>query len=159
MKWFSGITSLNELRKQYKDLTKKHHPDRGGAEQDMKEINAEYEELSQTLQFQNTTDSNEDQEWIFKEDGYREVLNYLLNIPDLEVELIGSWLWVDGNTFKHKKDLKKAGLFWASKKKKWYWRPPEQRKKRRGKPQSMKKIRNKYGSNVIKQAEKTLAIS
>ena len=39
MKWFQGITTLKELRKEYRRLVVKHHPDNGGSEDVIKEIN------------------------------------------------------------------------------------------------------------------------
>ena len=45
MKWFSNPETLEDLKKQYHRLAMKHHPDVGGTEQAMKEINAEYEKL------------------------------------------------------------------------------------------------------------------
>lgn len=38
----------------------------------------------------------------------------------IEIELVGSWIWVSGNTYPVKEQLKEAGIFWAGKKKKWY---------------------------------------
>ena len=35
MKYFKDITDLSELRKQYKELLKVHHPDNGGNVADM----------------------------------------------------------------------------------------------------------------------------
>ena len=50
MKWFNNPKSLEELKKQYKKLACKHHPDiSGGSEKDMKEINAEYDLLFSKL--------------------------------------------------------------------------------------------------------------
>ena len=45
MKWFQGITTLKELRKEYRRLVVKHHPDNGGSEDMIKEINSEYDIL------------------------------------------------------------------------------------------------------------------
>ena len=45
MKWFTNPRTLEELKKQYRSLALKHHPDRGGRTQDMQEINNEYEAL------------------------------------------------------------------------------------------------------------------
>lgn len=39
MKWFKNVTTLEELRKQYKKLLKSHHPDNGGTVSDMQERN------------------------------------------------------------------------------------------------------------------------
>ncbi len=44
-KYFSNVNNLQELRKQYKDLLKKHHPDNGGNVADMQKVNAEYDRL------------------------------------------------------------------------------------------------------------------
>ena len=45
MKYFviTRTTTLEELKKQYTDLAKLHHPDRGGNNETMQEINLEYE--------------------------------------------------------------------------------------------------------------------
>lgn len=49
MKYFKDITNLSELRKQYKEQLKVHHPDNGGNVADMQEINAEYDNLFKML--------------------------------------------------------------------------------------------------------------
>ena len=67
MKYFKNIETLEELRKQYKELLKAHHPDNGGNVADMQEINAEYDRLfkilkdiheSQRAKADNTTQSS-----------------------------------------------------------------------------------------------------
>ena len=45
MKWFKEVTSIEELRSQYKALALKNHPDVGGTVKAMQEINAEYDAL------------------------------------------------------------------------------------------------------------------
>ena len=43
MKYFNNVSNLSELRKQYKDLLKKYHPDNAnGSTEATQEINAEY---------------------------------------------------------------------------------------------------------------------
>lgn len=49
MKWFNHPQTLEELKKQYKQLAVKHHPDKGGNTADMQEINAEYDRLFELL--------------------------------------------------------------------------------------------------------------
>ena len=49
MAYFNNINTLEELRKQYRDLLKRHHPDNGGDVSDMQEINAEYDRLFKVL--------------------------------------------------------------------------------------------------------------
>ncbi|MCI8939406.1 MAG: DnaJ domain-containing protein [Dorea sp.] len=44
--YFNNVQTLDELRKQYKDLLKKYHPDNeNGSEEITKAINTEYERL------------------------------------------------------------------------------------------------------------------
>ena len=45
MSWFSNCQTLEELKKLYKQLVFKHHPDRGGNEELMKQINVEYDKI------------------------------------------------------------------------------------------------------------------
>ena len=52
MKWFTNVHTVEELRKQYRQLMKKHHPDVGGNTEDAKQINAEYERLFAILSHQ-----------------------------------------------------------------------------------------------------------
>lgn len=37
MKWFKEINTLDDLRKLYRKLVVKHHPDNGGSEETIKE--------------------------------------------------------------------------------------------------------------------------
>lgn len=45
MKYFQNITSLSDLKKQYRELVKNNHPDKGGDIAVMQEINNEFEQL------------------------------------------------------------------------------------------------------------------
>lgn len=47
--YFKNVQTLDELRKQYKNLLKKYHPDNGGSEEITKAINVEYESLFKIL--------------------------------------------------------------------------------------------------------------
>lgn len=44
-KYFKNINSFDDLKKQFKDLLKKHHPDNGGDAEIMKAVNVEYDSL------------------------------------------------------------------------------------------------------------------
>ena len=47
--YFNNVQTLDELRKQYRDLLKRYHPDNGGSEEETKAINVEYERLFKLL--------------------------------------------------------------------------------------------------------------
>ena len=50
MKYFNNVNTLEELRKQYKELLKKYHPDnQNGSTKATQEVNAEYDNLFKVL--------------------------------------------------------------------------------------------------------------
>ena len=152
MKWFVNPKTLEDLKAQYKRLAIANHPDRGGRTEDMQEINAEYDLLFARLKnvhetaegktYTASTDSAE------TPDAYRAVIDMLITLDGIDIELCGSWIWVTGNTYAVKDQLKAAGLRFASKKRAWYWHPAEEAKKTRG-TLSMEQIRERYGSERI----------
>ena|SRR5687767_2844434 len=47
------------------------------------------------------------------------IFEQLILIDDLEVYIVGCWLWVEGNTQAHTETLKGLGLYWHNKKQMW----------------------------------------
>lgn len=77
----------------------------------------------------------------------------LKDIEGIEIELCGTWLWIDGNTYENRAALKAAGCRFSRTKKKWYWRPEETSGGwSRGKA-TMGEIRQKYGSALMRKEE------
>lgn len=156
-RYFENVNNLEELRKQYKKLLKKFHPDNGGSEEAVKEINTEYERLFKALSSKKEEgDKNysNNKKYDYKADlKLREVLNKIIML-DVEIEICGSWIWVSGNTYGHKDQLKAAGLRYSGSKKKWYY--GEYSSKRRTSI-PMEKIRDLYGSEKV-QNEKIICI-
>jgi len=62
MEYFKNANTLQELRKQYRDLLKIHHPDNGGNVSDMQEINAEYDRLFKVLKDRHNSSSDASKE-------------------------------------------------------------------------------------------------
>ena len=160
--YFSNVQTLDELRKQYRDLLKKYHPDNGGSEEETKAINIEYERLfkilkdKHTRQQDNTTDNKTDSKtsydnmrYNFEEDELlREMLQKVIHLSDITIEVIGNWLWISGNTYQYRKEFKDLGFKFAGQKKSWYWHS-DAFKKRSRKKLSMDDIRNYYGSTEV----------
>ena len=162
MKYFNKVNTLEELRKQYKELLKVHHPDNGGNVSDMQEINVEYDKLFKQLKdsHEKSTDNKENNaktdfnnmKYDFSEDAkLREVLQQIIIFEGINIEIVGCWIWVDGKTYEYKDALKKIGFKWAREKKKWYFHT-EAFKKRSHKKLSMEAIRSYYGSTEVETA-------
>lgn len=147
MKWFNEVTSINELRVHYKRLLMKYHPDNGGEVSDMQEINAEYDVLFACLKVENevrgesfTHDENEENR------AFKEVLNSIISYQ-MEVEIIGSWIWCF-DCYAYKAKLKEIGFKFGPKKKAWCWHYGNYRRHHKAEI-SLDDIRAKYGSQKV----------
>ena len=151
--YFRDIGSLEELKKRYKELAFRFHPDRQpDAERSrstaiMQEINNEYQYFCEHPTFTYKFEGDKEDLLV-----YPEVLMKIINLNGIVIELIGAWLWVSGNTIAYKKELKEAGFWYAPKKQMWYFRP-DGMKSHKHDPLDIHAIRNKYGSDVIQQKE------
>lgn len=164
MKYFKDVETLEELRKQYKELLKQYHPDNpSGSTEATQAINTEYDSLFKVLkdrhESKGTTEHTDSKteynnmKYDFSEDAkLREVLQSIITMPGINIEIIGCWIWVDGNTYEHKDRLKEIGFKWAREKKKWYFHTEAFRKKSH-KKLSIEDIRNYYGSTEVKPQE------
>ena len=165
MTYFKNVNTLEELRKQYKELLKKFHPDNPqGSTEATQAINAEYDKLFEVLKNRHKSRSTGNAENGSKSDfnkmkydfeadqKLREVLQKIISFSGINIEIVGCWIWVDGNTYEYKDALKDLGFKWAREKKKWYFHT-EAFRKRSHKKLSMDDIRNYYGSTEIETEE------
>lgn len=161
--YFNHINSLEELRKQYKELLKKFHPDNPtGSTEATQAINAEYDSLFKELKdrHDNREDGSrtayDDLKYDFAEDErLREVLQQVISFVGINIEIVGAWIWIDGNTYGYRTELSNLGFKWASDKKKWYFHTEAFRKRSR-KKLSFKDIKNYYGSARVEPEGKVL---
>ena len=143
-----GTVTPKQIKKAYRIAAQRYHPDKNpaGAEM-MKMINAAYDALKD---FSGEIPNNQSAEQQGNEENYTEAvseaLNKIIHLDGLEIEICGAWVWVAGETRKHKEALKEALFKYASKKKRWYFRPSDWQSRSRG-SLSMDEIRGKYGSS------------
>lgn len=161
MKFFKDITTLEELKKAYRKLAMKHHPDNGGNEELFKTINNEYDTMYQQLfhtkdtkkQSNNTQKTKASYEDIHKEsETFKSIIEALIKF-NVTIDIVGTWIWVYGDTYKCKEVLKNLGFMWANGKKKWYWYDGE-RGTSKGHRMSYDKITQLHGCENVKTAEK-----
>ncbi len=142
IKEFSEVTGINEAKKVYKTLAKKLHPDVGGSEEEFKILNSVYNDfIEHKIYFSND----------FKIDlDLEKIISQILHFENITIELVGSWIWLSGDTKEIKDKLKELGFKWASKKKMWYY--GEMKGKSHGE-KSLDEIKDKYGSKTFKKKE------
>lgn len=143
--YFKDCTTLQEVKKKFKELALLHHPDRGGDTATMQAINAEYESIIKNKFYDFASASAEDKEEFIK---YPEIINKIISLPGIIIEVIGNWIWLSGSTFIHRAYLKETGFFFAPAKKMWYYRPAEWVSSNI-KPLPIEEIRLKYGSDRV----------
>ena len=140
---FREVTGINEAKKIYKTLAKKLHPDVGGSEEEFKILNAVYTDLIEhKIYFSNDIKIDIELE---------KIISLILHFENITIELVGSWVWVSGDTKEIKEKLKELGFKWAMKKKMWYY---GEMKSKNPTPKSMEEIKSKYGSETLKTKEK-----
>jgi DnaJ-class molecular chaperone len=155
MTYFNNINDLQELKKAFIKWCKKLHPDNGGDSEAFKEMQNEYSKLYKHFEMFGNT-SNMDRENAdnsfnssFDNSMFSDIVSQLAGLDGLIIELVGSWLWVSGNTYPHKEVLKELKFRWSSKKQAWYFHF-EPYKKKSKKSFSLDDIKNMYGSTTIK---------
>lgn len=153
------MTTIEEAKKQFKRLMVMYHPDiatkRGMSEEEAtkicQQISVEWNYLKnhnynihETKNGGTYTDWNQDRADDVTE-RYAEIIEQLVKMDGVLIEICGNFIWLDGNTYAHKAEIKELGFRWASKKKRWFLAPQGWRKKGHRELQ-MDEIRNAYGS-------------
>ena len=135
---FKGIKGINEAKKVYKELAKKLHPDVGGDNEMFKLLNEVYNNILENgLNFLNEGEFDLELE---------KVISKILHFENIVIEVVGSWIWLSGDTKSIKETLKELNFKWASKKKMWYY---GEMKGRNPKQKSMDDIKAKYGCQTV----------
>lgn len=146
MKYLKGITTLEELKKEYRKWALKLHPDHGGSTEEMQKLNAEYEYLFDRVKDIHKTKEGKTYEKHTNEKPYEfmDLIEKLLRMDGVHIEVIGCFVWLSGNTKVYKDAIKELGFKWHSTKKMWYL-APEWYVKYNRKKYTMDEIRGMYG--------------
>lgn len=156
MKYFKNLNTVEEVRKTYKELALKYHPDINKAADAcriMQEINAEYMQAVKYAQ-------NHDSEHLNCYEGtdptiYPEIISKIITFSNLNIEICGSWVWLTGSTWLYAAQLKEYGFKFSRSKKAWYWSDKLKSAKFRG-MYSLKQIREKFGQAEVETQQLNL---
>lgn len=146
MTYFNNINTLEELKKAYRKLAIKLHPDRGGDSNEFIRMKDEYDKLFSRLNTSKETNET-----------YSNIIDALISY-DLDIEIIGTWIWIQGDTKPIKEKLKELKFRWSGKKQAWYWHDGEYKKRNR-KNYSLDEIRSMHDSKKVKTGAKKAALA
>lgn len=154
-KYFNNCFTAEDVKTTFKDLAKKLHPDNGGNAEAFKNMMAEYTEAWKRYKNIHKTAEGEtyEKDTATDEEGkvYSDLIMACMNFEEVTVEIIGSWIWLSGNTKIYSAEIKDLGFFWSKSKKAWYYNGSEKKSRRRGR-YNMDQLRNMWDTEEVKSA-------
>lgn len=151
MKYFININTIDDVKARFKELAKKLHPDCGGDAEEFKAMMNEYKIVFEQYKNIHVTKDGEtyEKETTETPEQFADIINNIIHFEDVTIEIIGSWIWLSGNTLKYKDVIKEAGFFWSKSKRAWYYNGEKTKSRRRGR-YSMNQLRDKWGAQEVK---------
>lgn len=159
MKYFKDCQTQEELKKQFREWCKKLHPDAGGDPAEFIAMREEFEKAAagetwrtfknkegQTYTRPAADVSESPAEFIF-------TIMELLKLEGVQVEICGTWLWITGDTWRHRETIKKLGGKWSKNKSAWYIHREKYRKHNK-KVYTLEEIRGMYGSQTFEHVNR-----
>ena len=159
MDYFSGLSTVAEIKKEYRRLALLNHPDIGGDTRTMQIINEQYHNVLKSCDGQTSIGSDKKQHtYRYNYDIEQELVDKIrellaLQMNDVYIELIGTWVWITGSTKQYKEKLKELKCQWHSKRGAWYFRRFTYR--RRYSNKSFEELRYMYGTQDARDFEET----
>ena len=147
-KYFNDIKSFMDLKKKYKKLCFKLHPDLGGDKEEFQKMQNEYENIFEYWKKNNN--STQEKKYYTTESvkDYREMVEKLLKLG-LDFDLVGNWIWIiaDKKTYPIREKINALGFIYSKSKKK-FWKDLSNNvtgKTKGYKGKNYSKITQKYG--------------
>ena len=143
--------TIADIKKHFRELAKIYHSDYGGTDEQFRELYSEYEYLIEHFIEKQYKD-------VRMSEMVKALINELMYYDDMELEVVGDWLWVDTSR-KNDTLLKGLGFFWSSKHSKYYY-SGKTKKVTKCSSYSMQDMRNMMGNKKIgkKDREERLLI-
>ena len=155
MTYFKSCKTIEDVKEVYRKLAKKLHPDCGGNAEEFKKMSAEY--TTAYNRFKNIhrdqkTDQTEKTEYReYTAEEFADIINKVIHLDGVEIEIVGTWVWLSGNTYPHRETIKAAGFFFSSKHKKWYFNGSTKKSRKHSKL-SYEEVKNLHGCKTVKTA-------
>lgn len=158
--YFQHCNSPDEIKSYYRELAMAHHPDRLGlnataeqqetAKRTMQEINRQYS-IAMARAIRGEKPNATDEQVSDLEDvaeAIRQAIEAIIHLPNISIEIRGSWVWVFGDTKAVKETLKAAGYKWLPGKEGQPWAYMAVRSNGRG-DWSHDEIVERYGRQTV----------
>ena len=160
MKYFENVKTLEDLKKAYKKLALKLHPDVNkdrDTTEEFKTMQNEYEAMFERVknQHMNAQGDMYTKETAETVNEYMDIINKIIFFQGCTIEIIGNWIWISGDTKNYKETLKELKFRWAPNKKAWSYHNGTYRKQTK-KQYSLEDLRNSFESTKINNKQMEL---
>jgi curved DNA-binding protein CbpA len=162
-----GEINIETLTKAYKKAIFKHHPDHGGTNESFIELKNAYEYLMKELKYPSKKYSSETKQVEDIMANYsEELINNIMELiekfatnDDININIIGDWIWLHGDTKPHKEAIKALRFKFSKNKVAWYWHNGNYRRFGGKKDYSMDEIAYRHGGmfQISKKRNKQLS--
>jgi len=142
----SVIKDIDTLKKEYYKKAKIYHPDAGGTTQQFQQLQKEYESAFNMLLKGSPLTTEQKENEVKLDESMSKAVMALVGFDFINIELTGKWLWISGNTYPIRNELKEAGFMFASKKKMWFYKGSESKGKGN---MDIEDIHKKYGTTKV----------
>ena len=155
-KYFTNCETIEDVKKTYKRLACKLHPDNGGSAEEFTQMSKEYEKAFERLKntFRNVEGEKYQKENTETASQFKDIIDKIIHFENVKIEIIGTWIWVSGDTRPYKDILKALHFNWCKNKTAWSFHS-EPWKKRTNTKTTLDDIRNLYGSEEIHTQTRT----
>lgn len=147
MRYFTNCHCIEDVKEEYRRLAKMLHPDNGGDAEEFKRMMQAYtsaynrfkgvhrKQTDKSTQDakKGTQDAYASAHDDFSAEQFADIINKVIGLDGVDIDIVGTWIWLSGNTFIYKDIIKAAGFFWSTKHKKWYYNGSKKKSKKHSK--------------------------
>lgn len=156
MTYFKSCKTIEDVKETFRDLAKKLHPDCGGDAEQFKKMMAEYTIIFKRLKNvhrtgEKKTEQESHTEYTESPEEFADIINKVIHLDGVEIDIVGTWVWLSGNTYPHRETIKAAGFFFSSKHKKWYYNGSTKKSKKHSKL-TYEQVKDIHGCKTVKTA-------
>ena len=155
------VTDIKEISKAYRQKIFSCHPDHGGTDSKFIALQKAYTTVMTSIKYTGKRFNKESQsmEDILKNyeealiNKMMELINNLSHVKDININIMGDWIWLDGDTKPYKDKIKSMNFKFSKNKTAWYWHDGTYRKRGRTN-YSMSDIELRHGKVKIQQTRR-----
>jgi hypothetical protein len=152
--YFSGVESIEDAKKLFRELSKEHHPDLGGDPEIFKKVKEDFDLFIKCFmngRFENAKYKPENMSGFTFSNILKKIIDF-----NMTIEIIGYWIYAKDGSYEYRAELKEMGFFFSGKHKAWIYNGGL--KKRRATKLTENEIKSIHGWEDVRKKKEKVAI-